>query len=180
MGDSSHRESGTGRGGRRGLRGGGGHRHARARSDRGGVRRLLGGPGAVSNASRQRRSSSVNRLAALELAPPDGARRKAPGPGRGTAIGEGERPVSPVAARGVWMRFATAVLALMLGLAGCSSTSAPASPSSTAAVAPPTASTMPGAPSSPDASVDGTPTAVPDLAIQFRESWAPTSTGPRW
>ena len=77
--------------------------------------------------------------------------------------------VSPVAARGVSMRFATAVLALVLGLAGCSSTSAPAPPSSTAAVAPPTASTMPAAPSSPDASVDGTPTAAPDLASQFRE-----------
>ena len=67
------------------------------------------------------------------------------------------------------MKFATAVLALVLGLAGCSSTSAPAPPSSTAAVAPPTASTMPAAPSSPDASVDGTPTAAPDLASQFRE-----------
>ena len=67
------------------------------------------------------------------------------------------------------MRFATAVLALVLGLAGCSSTSAPAPPSSTAAVAPPTASTMPAAPYSPDASVDGTPTAAPDLASQFRE-----------
>ena len=67
------------------------------------------------------------------------------------------------------MRFATAVIALMLGLAGCSSTSAPAPPSSTAALAPPTASTMPAAPESPDASVDGTPTAAPDLASQFRE-----------
>ena len=67
------------------------------------------------------------------------------------------------------MRFTTAVLALLLSLAGCSSTSAPAPPSSTAAVALPTASTMPGAPSSPDASVDGTPTAAPDLASQFRE-----------
>ena len=67
------------------------------------------------------------------------------------------------------MRFATAVIALMLGLAGCSSTSAPAPPSSTAALAPPTASTMPAAPSSPAASVDGTPTAAPDLASQFRE-----------
>jgi CubicO group peptidase (beta-lactamase class C family) len=75
-------------------------------------------------------------------------------------------PVSSVAARGVSMRFATAALALVLGLAGCSSTSAPAPPSSTATVAPPTAST---APSSPDASVDGTPTAAPDLASQFRE-----------
>ena len=56
------------------------------------------------------------------------------------------------------MRFATAVLALMLGLAGCSSTSASAPPSSTPAVAPPTASTTPAA-----------PTAAPDLDSQFRE-----------
>jgi CubicO group peptidase (beta-lactamase class C family) len=67
------------------------------------------------------------------------------------------------------LRFATAVIALMLGLAGCSSTSASVPPSSTAAVAPSTASTMPAAPDSPDASVDGTPTAAPDLASQFRE-----------
>jgi CubicO group peptidase (beta-lactamase class C family) len=58
------------------------------------------------------------------------------------------------------MRFATAVLAVVLGLAGCTSTSTPASP---------TASTMPVAQSSPDASVDGIPTAAPDLASQFRE-----------
>ena len=67
------------------------------------------------------------------------------------------------------MRFATAVIALMLGLAGCSSASAPATPPPTAALAPPTASTMPAAPASPDASVDGTPTAAPDLASQLRE-----------
>ncbi len=67
------------------------------------------------------------------------------------------------------MRFATAVLAVVLSLAGCSSTSAPAPPSSTAAVAPPTASTVPAAPSSPDASVGGIPTMAPDLASQFRE-----------
>ena len=78
-------------------------------------------------------------------------------------------PVSPVAARGVSMRLATAVLALVLGLGGCSSTNAPASPPPTAALAPPTASTVPAAPSSPDASIDGTPTAAPDLASQFRE-----------
>ncbi len=66
------------------------------------------------------------------------------------------------------MRFAISVVALMLGLAGCSSTSAPAPPSSTAAVAPPTASTMPAAPASPDASGDRTPTAAPDLASQIR------------
>jgi D-alanyl-D-alanine carboxypeptidase len=54
------------------------------------------------------------------------------------------------------MRFATVVLGLVLGLGGCSSTSAPAS-------------TMPAAPSSSDAAVDGTPTAAPDLASQFRE-----------
>ena len=46
----------------------------------------------------------------------------------------------------------------MLGLAGCSSPSAPAPPSSTPAVAPPTARTTPAA-----------PTAAPDLASQFRE-----------
>jgi CubicO group peptidase (beta-lactamase class C family) len=67
------------------------------------------------------------------------------------------------------MRFATAVLALVLGLAGCSSTRAPAPPPPTVALAPPTASTMPAAPSSPDAAVDGTPTAAPDLASQLRE-----------
>ena len=66
------------------------------------------------------------------------------------------------------MKFTTAVLALVLGLAGCSSTIAPTPPSSTAAVAPPTASSMAPAPSSP-ASADGTPTAAPDLASQFRE-----------
>ena len=52
------------------------------------------------------------------------------------------------------MRFATAVVALVLGIGGCSSTSASAPPM---------------APSSPDASVDGTPTAAPDMASQFRE-----------
>ena len=67
------------------------------------------------------------------------------------------------------MRFATAVLVLVLALAGCSSTSAPAPPSSKAAVAPPTPSTAPAALSSPDASVDGIPTAAPDLASQLRE-----------
>ena len=72
-------------------------------------------------------------------------------------------PVSSVAPRGVSMRFATSVLALVLGLAGCSSTSATAPPSPTAALAPPTASTMPTAPSS------RAPTAVPDLASRFRE-----------
>ncbi len=56
------------------------------------------------------------------------------------------------------MRFAIAVFALVLGLAGCSSTSATAPPPPTAALAPPTASTTPAA-----------PTAAPDLASQFRE-----------
>jgi CubicO group peptidase (beta-lactamase class C family) len=65
------------------------------------------------------------------------------------------------------MRFATAVLALVLALAGCSPTSAPPPPSSTAAVTPPTASTSPR--SSPDASLGGIPTVAPDLASQFRE-----------
>jgi CubicO group peptidase (beta-lactamase class C family) len=54
------------------------------------------------------------------------------------------------------MRPWTVVLALVLALAGCSSTSAPAS-------------TMPPAPSSSDAAVDGTPTPAPDPASQFRE-----------
>lgn len=57
----------------------------------------------------------------------------------------------------------------MLGLAGCSSTSVSAPPSSTTAVAPPTASTVQAAPSSSAPSVDGAPTAAPDLASQFRE-----------
>lgn len=69
------------------------------------------------------------------------------------------------------MRFATAGLALVLGLAGCSSTSAPATLPPTAAVPPPTASTMPAAP------VDGTPTAAPDLASQFREILGPDFNG---
>jgi CubicO group peptidase (beta-lactamase class C family) len=75
-------------------------------------------------------------------------------------------PVSPVAARGVSMRFATVALALVLGLAGCSSTSASAPPSSTPAVAPPTARTTPAA-----------PTAAPDLASQFRKILGPDFNG---
>ena len=57
------------------------------------------------------------------------------------------------------MRFAPAVLVLVLSLGACSSTSAPV---------PPTASTMPAPTSSPDASVHGTPSAPPDLASRFR------------
>jgi CubicO group peptidase (beta-lactamase class C family) len=67
------------------------------------------------------------------------------------------------------VRFATAVIALVLGLAGCSSSSASDPRSSTAAVARPTASTMPAIPDSPDASVDGTPSAAPDINSQFSE-----------
>jgi CubicO group peptidase (beta-lactamase class C family) len=57
------------------------------------------------------------------------------------------------------MRFATASLALVLALAGCSSTGPSASPPSTPAVVPPTARTTPAA-----------PTPAPDLASQLRET----------
>jgi CubicO group peptidase (beta-lactamase class C family) len=55
------------------------------------------------------------------------------------------------------MRLATASLAWVLGLAGCSST-----------VVPPAGSAAPTAPSSPAASVLATPTAAPDLAYGIR------------